>query len=58
LLAIRDDVGLLPEEYNPRARCMVVNFPQVFSHVALINTAHNLTHATTPAEQRGSSCQR
>ncbi len=52
LLAIRNDVGLLAEEYDTQARRMVGNFPQAFSHVALINTAHNLTHATKPAEQR------
>jgi GH15 family glucan-1,4-alpha-glucosidase len=54
VLAVRNDVGLLAEEYDVRARRMVGNFPQAFSHVALINTAHNLTHATKPAEQRGS----
>ncbi len=54
VLAIRNDVGLLAEEYDPRSRRMVGNFPQAFSHVALINTAHNLTHASKPAEQRGS----
>jgi GH15 family glucan-1,4-alpha-glucosidase len=43
---------LLAEEYDTQARRMVGNFPQAFSHVALINTAHNLTHATKPAEQR------
>lgn len=53
ILAIRNDVGLLAEEYDTRAGRMVGNFPQAFSHVALINTAHNLTHATKPAEQRG-----
>jgi GH15 family glucan-1,4-alpha-glucosidase len=54
VLAIRNDVGLLAEEYDSHSRRMVGNFPQAFSHVALINTAHNLTHATKPAEQRGS----
>ena len=52
LLAVRNNIGLLAEEYDVRARRMVGNFPQAFSHVALINTAHNLTHATKPAEQR------
>jgi hypothetical protein len=41
LLSLRNDVGLLAEEYDPRARRQVGNFPQAFSHVALINTAHN-----------------
>jgi GH15 family glucan-1,4-alpha-glucosidase len=39
LLALRNDVGLLAEEYDPRAGRQVGNFPQAFSHVALIGTA-------------------
>ena len=42
LLALRNDVGLLAEEYDPDSRRQLGNFPQAFSHVALINTAHNL----------------
>jgi GH15 family glucan-1,4-alpha-glucosidase len=42
LLEIRNDVGLLSEQYDPTARRLMGNFPQAFSHVALINTAHNL----------------
>ncbi len=52
LLAIRNDVGLLAEEYDPRGKRQLGNFPQAFSHVGLINTAHNLTLARGPAEQR------
>jgi GH15 family glucan-1,4-alpha-glucosidase len=52
VLAIANDVGLLAEEYDPRLRRMVGNFPQAFSHVALINTAYNLTRAAKPAAQR------
>jgi GH15 family glucan-1,4-alpha-glucosidase len=52
LLGLRNDVGLLAEEYDTRARRLVGNFPQAFSHIALINTAHNLARATKPAEQR------
>ncbi len=52
VLAIANDVGLLAEEYDPRQRRMVGNFPQAFSHVALINTAYNLAHAAKPAAQR------
>jgi GH15 family glucan-1,4-alpha-glucosidase len=52
VLAIANDVGLLAEEYDPRRRRMVGNFPQAFSHVALINTAYNLAHAAKPAAQR------
>jgi GH15 family glucan-1,4-alpha-glucosidase len=43
LLALRNDVGLLSEEYDPEARRLVGNFPQAFSHVGLINTALSLT---------------
>ena len=42
LLALRNDVGLLAEEYDPRARRQLGNFPQAFSHLALVNTAHLL----------------
>jgi GH15 family glucan-1,4-alpha-glucosidase len=52
LLSLRNDVGLLAEEYDTRATRLVGNFPQAFSHVALVNTAHNLARATKPAEQR------
>jgi len=43
LLALRNDVGLLAEEYDPRLGRQLGNFPQAFSHVALVNTAFNLT---------------
>jgi GH15 family glucan-1,4-alpha-glucosidase len=52
LLAVRNDLGLLAEEYDPRVGRLVGNFPQAFSHVALINTAQNLTRRRKPAEQR------
>jgi GH15 family glucan-1,4-alpha-glucosidase len=52
LLALRNDVGLLSEEYDPRARRFLGNFPQSFSHIALVNTAHNLTRDSGPAKQR------
>jgi GH15 family glucan-1,4-alpha-glucosidase len=42
LLSLRNDVGLLAEEYDPRAKRMLGNFPQAFSHLALINSARNL----------------
>jgi GH15 family glucan-1,4-alpha-glucosidase len=52
LLAIRNDVGLLSEEYEPISRRLLGNFPQAFSHVGLINTARSLTRAGGPAEHR------
>ena len=51
LLALRNDVGLLAEEYEPRAGRMVGNFPQAFSDVSLINTARNLSDGG-PSEHR------
>lgn len=52
LLSIRNDLGLLAEEYDTVGRRQIGNFPQAFSHVGLINTAFNLTRAARPAEQR------
>lgn len=52
LLALRNDVGLLSEEYDPRTKRLVGNFPQAFSHITLINTAYNLSREHKPAEQR------
>jgi GH15 family glucan-1,4-alpha-glucosidase len=52
LLSLRNDVGLLAEEYDPRVQRQVGYFPQAFSHIAIINTAHNLTRRAKPAEQR------
>ena len=54
IVALANDVGLLAEEYDPRVGLLVGNFPQAFSHIALINTAHNLTCAKKPVEQRAS----
>ena len=52
VLALRNDVGLLAEEYDPRTKRQMGNFPQAFSHVALVNTALNLTRSEGPAEER------
>ena len=52
LLALRNDVGLLSEEYDARAQRLVGNFPQAFSHIGLINTAINLSPHEGPAEHR------
>lgn len=53
LAALRNDVGLLAEEYDPVSGRMVGNFPQAFSHVGLVNTALNLGQASGPAHHRG-----
>jgi GH15 family glucan-1,4-alpha-glucosidase len=52
LLALRNDVGLLAEQYDPVRRRQLGNFPQAFSHVGLINTARNLHRHGGPAEDR------
>jgi GH15 family glucan-1,4-alpha-glucosidase len=53
LVRLRNDVGLLAEEYDPVAERQLGNFPQAFSHLSLINTAHNLTRGEMhPAEHR------
>jgi GH15 family glucan-1,4-alpha-glucosidase len=57
LLALRNDLGLLSEEYDVRAKRLVGNFPQAFSHLALINTAANLTKASKPVEQRAGTTE-
>ena len=54
LLALRNDVGLLAEEYDPVAKRQLGNFPQAFSHLSLINTARNLSAARGPAMERSS----
>lgn len=53
LLDLRNDVGLLAEEYDPRSGRQVGNFPQALSHVALINSAQNLARFHQgPAQER------
>ncbi|MFZ0810693.1 MAG: glycoside hydrolase family 15 protein [Bradyrhizobium sp.] len=52
LLSLRNDVGLLAEEYDPSSKRQLGNFPQAFSHLALINTARNLMGAGGPVDQR------
>jgi GH15 family glucan-1,4-alpha-glucosidase len=46
LIGLRNDVGLLAEEYDPVAKRMLGNFPQAFSHVALVNSAYALVEGT------------
>jgi GH15 family glucan-1,4-alpha-glucosidase len=52
LLDVRNDLGLLAEEYDPSAGRLLGNFPQAFSHVGLVNTAFNLVQTHGPAQQR------
>jgi GH15 family glucan-1,4-alpha-glucosidase len=53
LVGLANDVGLLSEEYDPRAERLVGNFPQAFTHLALVNTAFNvLPHVPSPMHRR------
>jgi GH15 family glucan-1,4-alpha-glucosidase len=52
LLSYRNDVGLLAEEYDPVAKRQLGNFPQAFSHLALINTANRLAGRVGTVHQR------
>jgi len=45
LLTLRNDLGLLSEEYDPQRERLVGNFPQAFSHIGLVNTALQLDKA-------------
>jgi GH15 family glucan-1,4-alpha-glucosidase len=55
LLDLRNDVGLLAEEYDPSSKRLLGNFPQAFSHLALIDSAYNLAEeARGPARHRAS----
>lgn len=54
LLTLRNDVGLLSEEYDPHAKRLLGNFPQAFSHVSVIGTATNLCSSESGlSQQRG-----
>ena len=62
LLALRNDVGLLSEEFDPRYGRLVGNMPQAFSHVPLVQTALNLTshaeeHRRGVLWMSGGACQ-
>jgi GH15 family glucan-1,4-alpha-glucosidase len=52
LVGLRNDLGLLSEEYDHVAKRLVGNFPQAFSHLALVNSAYNLTRLNKPIHQR------
>jgi GH15 family glucan-1,4-alpha-glucosidase len=54
LLDLRNDLGLLSEEYDPVAKRLLGNFPQAFSHTAIINTAAHLAELETASAARGS----
>jgi GH15 family glucan-1,4-alpha-glucosidase len=53
LIGLANDVGLLAEEYDPAAKRQLGNFPQAFTHVALVNSACNLSNVTGAAYHRG-----
>jgi GH15 family glucan-1,4-alpha-glucosidase len=51
VVAVANDLGLLAEEYDPGVARQTGNFPQALTHIALINTAHNLSDAMRPAQK-------
>jgi GH15 family glucan-1,4-alpha-glucosidase len=55
LLSLANDVGLLSEEYDVDAKRLVGNFPQAFTHIGLINTAHRLAASLAPVAASGAS---
>jgi GH15 family glucan-1,4-alpha-glucosidase len=53
LIGLANDVGLLAEEYDPRSKRQLGNFPQAFTHLALVNSAFNvLPHLPSPMHLR------
>jgi GH15 family glucan-1,4-alpha-glucosidase len=53
LVSLANDVGLLAEEYDPKAERMLGNFPQAFTHLALVNSAFNvIPHLPSPMHRR------
>ena len=55
LLGLANDLGLLAEQYDTRRGRLIGNFPQAFSHIALVNTAYNLSRRGGPADDRSQS---
>jgi len=58
LIGYANDLGLLAEEYDPRAGRQLGNFPQAFSHVSLINTAHALSAGSVGASEQRAAGER
>jgi len=56
LLSLRNDVGLLSEEYDPKEQRQLGNFPQAFSHLALVISAHNISAANHEKPVRHRAC--
>jgi GH15 family glucan-1,4-alpha-glucosidase len=52
LISLQNDVGLTAEEYDSMTKRHLGNFPQALTHVALINTASNLSRLQRPAKDR------
>ena len=52
VVGVANDLGLLAEEFDPGAGRQTGNFPQALTHIALINTAHNLSDARHASESR------
>ena len=52
LLGVANDLGLFSEEYDPAEQRLLGNFPQAFTHLALVNSAFNLGHYHAPLQQR------
>ncbi|GAC1494525.1 MAG: glycoside hydrolase family 15 protein [Bradyrhizobium sp.] len=51
VVAVANDLGLLAEEYDTGAGRQTGNFPQALTHIALVNTAHNISDASRPVEK-------
>ncbi len=51
LLTLRNDLGLLSEEYDVERKRLVGNFPQAFSHIALVNAAFDLEDGANVRER-------
>ena len=53
LLGLTNDLGLISEEYDPKAGRLLGNFPQAFTHLALVNSVFNVApHLPSPMEKR------